>query len=201
MTIDTLTRGQHTLRVAHKGHRPHTQPLAIGQDAQRIDLTLEDARLVKGGVSDRYGAPVANARVRFTSASTPGRPTELTTDEEGRFELALDDTGPMKVDAAHAEIGHGQRTLPGGTEAIEELIIELDGPTLDIEQWSAALAAQGIHLWEDGGKIVLESIDEGSQAADKGLKRGDLVLSARRESGAIHLEITRDGKLIEVALR
>ncbi|MCA9610907.1 MAG: carboxypeptidase regulatory-like domain-containing protein [Myxococcales bacterium] len=81
--IDTLSEGDHTVRVTAAGHGAAGRT-GVGADGDRLQILLPRVGSVAGRVEDESGQPQARASVLIAGSGIwPARQT--TTDEDGRF--------------------------------------------------------------------------------------------------------------------
>ncbi|MEO1272990.1 MAG: carboxypeptidase-like regulatory domain-containing protein, partial [Myxococcota bacterium] len=159
---------------------------------------------VQGAVVDGYGSGIADSRVTVVPLG-PGKgkmeTLRTTTDRKGRFTLELPTTHPVRIEAIHPRYGRGQLRVEGGDEPVEEAIVTLTQPNLDLEAWNARLAPFGATLWRDGDAVQVLEVEPSGVAARSGVTRGDFILSAKEvRDGAVRLELARDHSSATVTL-
>lgn len=218
-TFEQLPPGDYVLTFRGEGLRDHQEtltliaPVSLKADPDEPDeptrhtVALEPARSLRGGVADRYGAPVPDASVRLVASGH--KTVRARTDARGRFTATIPHDDELKVIALHPLIGRAERTAPASLPIGSELILELLDPVIDLEIWREPMSQLGATLWEDGDRVVLESVEDDSPVARAGLRRGDVVVTLEEARAApdgkggpkgVLAEVQREGRQLTLTI-
>lgn len=185
-----VARGRALLTVRHADYGPARLEIEV-VDTGRVDRALElppidlqEGCSAEGVVVDSEGEAVAGARVALGTpaghlARNAGGGASTTTDEDGHFVLKGLPSGELTLGALAPtrERGSLRITLEPGQE-LQGLTLQLgDEPELvEIGSQSGGVAADfGETEVEGATRVVLQSVQPGSEAERAGLRAGDVI--------------------------
>ena len=198
--LETGPAGRWTLEASREGWIREEATWEASAERREVTLTLQRARLVQGAVVDAYGAGIADSRVSLAPLGG-GKARHVKTDAEGRFKLEVAHAEAMRIEALHPRYGRGALAIPASAEAVEEAIVTLTRPNIDLDAWNARLAPFGATLWRDGDAIQVLELEPDGVAAASGVSRGDYVLSAEAvREGVVRVELVREERVATITL-
>ncbi len=159
------------------------RPVSAETLEDKLDIVFEDAVTISGDVLEKYSGDAAYALVDIDGRT-------VTCDETGHFEFTMRPTESVHLYARHWLYGEERRVV-SSEEWARPLVVRLND--LPPQGCAQKLLENGIVTVVDGASLLIDSIQDSSKWASKGLKRGDFV-----ESCGVELVVVRDDRRIFV---
>mgnify|MGYP001359264062 CR=1 FL=1 len=103
LVFDHLAEGAYQVHVEASGLRDAQRRVDLKAGDNHLDVTLQAASMLSGVVVDSDGKPVPSATVELVSQIHEALAT--TSDEEGKFELQVDEPGEYRLRARETQLG------------------------------------------------------------------------------------------------
>jgi protocatechuate 3,4-dioxygenase beta subunit len=185
--IEGVPAGSHVLVVTAPGHSSQRVDVQVRPKdglADLGDLFLETGLTIRGRVSDRDGAPIADAQIRgFQPRTFAGPPAEARSEVDGSFTLGGLSPGGYRLIATAPGYGSEHKPVEAGAEGVDLVlrpagqiagqVVDEAGRPIESFRVSAQPASREsgrvLRMGPDGrsfadstGRFVLEDVAEGT---------------------------------------
>lgn len=107
VVMGPVAEGSYTLNVNKTGYRLVERQLDLKPGDNAVEVVLHKSSGVSGVVLDESGNPVQGATVE--AHVPPNAPSSASTDQQGKFELEIEEAGPVELKVSQSERGRAEQ--------------------------------------------------------------------------------------------
>ncbi len=116
VTLGPVAEGSYQLSVQQSGYRMVERTVDLKPGDNPVEVVLRKSSGLKGQVVDEHGKGVSGVSVE---ARVPPNPLVVSnTDEDGKFELEIEEPGPVDLTASNAEHGKAEAHVTAPNEQV-----------------------------------------------------------------------------------